>query len=182
MYLGTICTNDIVQYQYNYQSSEELSENSVVIMYDPIVSTKGVLVLKAFRLSKTFLEMKRSKSNQFIRPSEILEELPLKIRNVGHVSAFLRCIQDTPEVFQQYMTLKKISQLIVIPTFSSIFLSTKLNWVASTTPCPPPVATPIRRSTWSCWEISWTTWSANNNAFNNIPRLFPRRDRSICVG
>jgi translation initiation factor 3 subunit H len=117
MYLGTICTNDIVQYQYNYQSSEELSENSVVIMYDPIVSTKGVLVLKAFRLSKTFLEMKRSKSNQFIRPSEILEELPLKIRNVGHVSAFLRCIQDTPEVFQHYMTLKKISQLIVIPTF-----------------------------------------------------------------
>ncbi len=107
MYLGTICTNDIVQYQYNYQSSEELSENSVVIMYDPIVSTKGVLVLKAFRLSKTFLEMKRSKSNQFIRPSEILEELPLKIRNVGHVSAFLRCIQDTPEVFQHYMTLKK---------------------------------------------------------------------------
>ena len=98
--MGTICTNDIVQYQYNYQSSEELSENSVVIMYDPIVSTKGVLVLKAFRLSDAFLELKRTKANQFIRPADILEELPLKIRNVGHVSAFLRSLQDAPQVRQ----------------------------------------------------------------------------------
>lgn len=97
-YLGTICTNDIVGYQYNYQSSEELSENSVVIMYDPILSTKGVVVIKAFRLTKAFLELKRNKSNQFIRPADILEELPLKIRNIGHLSAFLRSLQDAPEV------------------------------------------------------------------------------------
>lgn len=98
MYMGTICTNDIVAYQYSYQSSEELSENCVAIMYDPILSTKGMLVIKAFRLSKAFLDLKKYKSNQFIRPSEILEELPLKIRNIGHISAFLRCIEDTPQV------------------------------------------------------------------------------------
>lgn len=95
MYLGTICTNDVVGYQYSYQSSEELSNNSVVIMYDPIQSQRGVLVMKAFRLTERFIQMKKTKSNEFIKPSEILEEIPLKIRNVGHVSAFLRCLQDT---------------------------------------------------------------------------------------
>ena len=95
MFLGTVCTNDVVSYQYSYQSSEELSNNSVVIMYDPIQSQKGILVLKAFRLTDKFMELKRSGSNQFIAPSEILQELPLKIRNVGHVSAFLRCLEDT---------------------------------------------------------------------------------------
>ena len=79
MYLGTICTNDIVGYQYNYQSSEELSPNSVVIMYDSIQSTKGLLVLKAFRLSKQYLDLKRSRSNKFIRPSDILEEVDIII-------------------------------------------------------------------------------------------------------
>lgn len=95
MYLGTICTNDVVGYQYSYQSSEELSNNSVVVMYDPIQSQRGVLVLKAFRLTDKFIELRKNKSNQFIKPAEILEELPLKIRNVGHVSAFLRCLQDS---------------------------------------------------------------------------------------
>lgn len=95
MYLGTICTNDVVGYQYSYQSSEELSDNSIVIMYDPIQSKKGSLVMKAFRLTEQFIEMRKNKLNLFIKPSEILEELPLKIRNVGHVSAFLRCLQDS---------------------------------------------------------------------------------------
>lgn len=95
MYLGTMCTNEVVNYQYSYQSSEDLSENSIVIMYDPIQSRKGSLVMKAFRLSDRYMELRRNKSNKFIKPSDILEELPLKIKNIGHVSAFLRCLQDS---------------------------------------------------------------------------------------
>lgn len=95
MYLGTMCTNDVVNYQYSYQSSEELSDNSIVIMYDPIQSRKGSLVMKAFRLTEKFMELKRNKVNQFIPPCEVLEELPLKIKNSGYVSAFLRCLQDS---------------------------------------------------------------------------------------
>eukprot|EP01039_Chlorochromonas_danica_P010707 gene10707-11883_t len=87
MYMGTVYTNDVVAYQYSYQSSEELSENSVVIMYDPVLSKGGDLVLKAYRLSDQFMEAKRSKSNKFVKPSEILEEIPLTIRSQGHVSA-----------------------------------------------------------------------------------------------
>lgn len=95
MYMGTMCTQDAVQYQYSYQSAEELSDNSVVIMYDPIQSRKGSLVIKAFRLSDKFMELKQNRSNKFIKPQEILEELPLKIRSQGHVSGFLRCLQDS---------------------------------------------------------------------------------------
>jgi translation initiation factor 3 subunit H len=95
MYLGTMCTNDVVNYQYSYQSSEELSDNSIVIMYDPIQSRKGTIVMKAFRLSDKFMELKRNKVNRFISPGDILEELPLKIKNIGYVSAFLRCLQDS---------------------------------------------------------------------------------------
>ena len=95
MYLGTMCTNEVVDSQYSYQSSEELSDNCVVIMYDPIRSTKGNLVLKAYHLSEEYLHVRRHRSNEFIRPSDILVELPLKIKNSGHVSAFLRCLEDS---------------------------------------------------------------------------------------
>lgn len=93
--LGTICTNDLINDQYSYQSSDKLFTSTVVIIYDPILSKNGRLVLKAFRLSDKYMDMKRRNLNDFIPPEEILQELPIRIKNVGHVSAFLRCIQDT---------------------------------------------------------------------------------------
>lgn len=95
MYLGTMFTNEVVDSQYNYQNSEELSDNCVVIMYDPIQSKKGNLVIKAFHLSDEYLQLRRSRINDFIKPENILVELPLKIKNSGHVSAFLRCLKDS---------------------------------------------------------------------------------------
>lgn len=95
MYLGTMFTNEVVDSQYNYQNSEELSDNCVVIMYDPIQSKKGNLVIKAFHLSDEYLQLRRNRINDFIKPENILVELPLKIKNSGHVSAFLRCLKDS---------------------------------------------------------------------------------------
>lgn len=92
---GTVCTMDVVNTQFSYQSAEELSDNCVVIMYDPSQSKRGNLVIKAFRLSDRFLEMKRNRINEFIKPSEILIELPVRIKNSGHVSAFVRCLKDS---------------------------------------------------------------------------------------
>jgi translation initiation factor 3 subunit H len=96
-YLSTMCTNDVVGYQYSYQSSDELSDNSVVIMYDPIQSKTdgGKLVMRAFRLTEEFVELRRNKKNQYIDPAGILEELPVRIKNSGYVGGFLRCLQDT---------------------------------------------------------------------------------------
>ena len=47
------------------------------------------------RLSDEYLEMKRNKLNSYIKPSDILVEIPLKIKNAGHVSAFIRCLHDS---------------------------------------------------------------------------------------
>jgi len=95
MYLGTMYTADVISCQYSYQSAEELSDNTIVIMYDPVQSKSGCLVLKAFKLSDEYLEIRRNKSNAYINPSNILIEIPLKIKNIGHVSAFIRCLQDS---------------------------------------------------------------------------------------
>ena len=96
-YLSTMCTNDVVGYQYSYQSSEELSDNSVVIMYDPLLSKteNGKIVMRAFRLTEEFIEMKKNKRNQYIDPAGILEELPVKIKNRGYIGGFLRCLKDS---------------------------------------------------------------------------------------
>lgn len=97
MYLGTIYTNEVIEFQHSFQVSEELAHaaNSIVIMYDPAQSKKGSLVIKAYRLTDRFLALKRSRSNEFIKPSDIFDELPVKIRSVGHVSAFVRCLKDS---------------------------------------------------------------------------------------
>ena len=59
MYLGTMFTADVVACQCSYQSAEELSDNTIVIMYDPVQSRKGSLVLKACRYGILFkLNMK----------------------------------------------------------------------------------------------------------------------------
>lgn len=93
--LGTLFTNEIVNYQYSYQSSDQLSANTVVIIYDPILSRNGGIVLKAFKLSDRYMEIKRNNTNEYLSPSEILQELTVKIKNVGHVAAYLRCLQDS---------------------------------------------------------------------------------------
>ena len=95
MSFGTLSTSEIVGYQYEYQSSEELTENSVVILYDPMRSKRGSLVLKAFRLSDEYIQQRRNKLNSFIKPKNILEEIPVKIANGPYASAFVRITQDT---------------------------------------------------------------------------------------
>jgi len=96
MYLGTI-SPDTVSDQISYQASEgvAISHNSVVVMYDPIQSKRGNLVIKAYRLSEEFLKMRNKRAHGFLRPGDILQELPVRIRNAGHVSAFIRCLQDS---------------------------------------------------------------------------------------
>lgn len=98
--VGTMHTNEIVGYQYTYQASEELSDNSVVIIYDPEQSQHGTLVIKAFRLSDEYMAQRRSKTNSFLPSSNIMVELPLRIKNEGHISAYLRCLADTHESIQ----------------------------------------------------------------------------------
>ena len=58
-------------------------------------SKTGSLVLKAYKLSDEYLKIRKNKSNAYIKPYDILVEIPLKIKNTGHISAFIRCLQDS---------------------------------------------------------------------------------------
>jgi len=87
MHLGSFCQTPLIETQFSYQ--EHLSDNCVVLLYDPIQTAHGSLTLKAFRLSDAFVASHRAKKNEFIPPSEILQELPVKIRNPSLVSALL---------------------------------------------------------------------------------------------
>lgn len=93
--LGTISTTDMINSQFNYQSSDILSTNTVVVIYDSVLSKYGKLYLKAFRLSDKYMDIKRRNVNDYIPTNEILQELPLRIKNFGHAAAYLRYLQDT---------------------------------------------------------------------------------------
>lgn len=65
----------------------------MVILYDPVQTANGQLTMKAYRLSKAFMRVYREKKNEVIKPSEILEELPIKIRNPGIINALIFDLQ-----------------------------------------------------------------------------------------
>jgi translation initiation factor 3 subunit H len=88
MYLGIYSTPSILENQFSYQT--ELSPNAVVILYDPLQTAHGNFCLKAFRLSDQCLEMKLAGRNDFIKPSNIFEELPVKCTNPGLARAMLQ--------------------------------------------------------------------------------------------
>jgi len=88
MYLGIYSTSSVLENQFSYQT--DVSPNAVVILYDPLQTAKGEFCLKAFRLSDECLEMKKSGSNDFIKPSNIFEELPVRCTNPSLACALLQ--------------------------------------------------------------------------------------------
>ena len=89
-YLGVNSKAAVLETQFSYQT--EVSPNSVVILYDPLQTANGNFCLKAFRLSDECLKMKKKKSgtNDFIQPSNIFEELPIKCTNPSLATAMLQ--------------------------------------------------------------------------------------------
>lgn len=92
---STYSTDDIVGLQFSHQSSEDLSDNSVVILYDPDQTKKGQLAVRAFRLSDDYMSLRESKRNDFLRPSNILIELPVRLKNDGYIAGLVTCMQDS---------------------------------------------------------------------------------------
>jgi len=88
MYLGIYSTTSVLENQFSYQT--DVSPNSVVILYDPLQTANGNFCLKAFRLSDKCVEMKKSGRNDFIKPSNIFEELPVKCTNPSLATALLQ--------------------------------------------------------------------------------------------
>lgn len=91
--MGSWLTQNIVEAQYEYQRE---IPSSIMIVYDPIRTTKGKLSLKAYRLTKSFMRLfekndlsQASFSKYHVDSTEIFEELSLKVQNSFLVNMFL---------------------------------------------------------------------------------------------
>jgi translation initiation factor 3 subunit H len=91
MYLGSYSTNSLMESQFQYQT--DLSANAVVLLYDPMQTSHGNLVLKCLRLTEACVELKKSGKNQYLSSKEIFEEVPIEYANPGLVRALLADVQ-----------------------------------------------------------------------------------------
>lgn len=87
MYLGSYSTSSLLENQLGYQTG--LSPNAVVILYDPMQTSNGSLVLKCFRLTDECIALKASGKNTYLDPRNIFEEVPVVLTNPSLVKAFL---------------------------------------------------------------------------------------------
>jgi translation initiation factor 3 subunit H len=87
MYLGIYSTSNLLENQWSYQT--DLSPNAVVILYDPMQTSNGNMVLKCYRLTEECIRIKASGENVFIDPKNIFEPIPVKLTNPGLVHALL---------------------------------------------------------------------------------------------
>ena len=87
MYLGIYSTANVLENQLSYQT--DLSPNAVVLLYDPMQTSHGNLVLKCLRLTDECVALKTKDSNAFLDPSRIFESVPVKLVNPGLVRAYL---------------------------------------------------------------------------------------------
>lgn len=87
MYLGSYSSASLLENQFSYQT--DLSPNAVVLLYDPMQTTRGNLSFKCLRLAPHAMELLKEGKNKFLDPSEIFEELPIEIKNPSLVKALL---------------------------------------------------------------------------------------------
>lgn len=93
MYLGIYSTAALLENQWSYQT--DLSPNAVVILYDPMQTAHGNLMIHCYRLTEECLEYKSQTKNTYIDPHKIFEEIPVKLTNPGLVQALLADIVIT---------------------------------------------------------------------------------------
>lgn len=91
MYLGIYSTSALLENQWSYQT--ELSANSIVLMYDPMQTANGNLVLNCYRLTEHAVKLRTSNKNEYIKSDEIFEKVPVTLSNPGLVQALLSDIQ-----------------------------------------------------------------------------------------
>lgn len=87
MYLGIYSTSALLENQLSYQT--DLSPNAVVLLYDPMQSVHGKLILKCYRLTDECLQHRLNNENTFLNPKNIFEEVPITLTNPGLIRALL---------------------------------------------------------------------------------------------
>jgi translation initiation factor 3 subunit H len=83
MYLGSYSTTQLLESQLSYQT--DLSANAVVVLYDPMQTSHGDLMIKCLRLTEECLQ--KANTNQYVK--HIFEQVPIEFSNPGLVRALL---------------------------------------------------------------------------------------------
>lgn len=107
--LGAHLTIDTIQRQYEYQKR---SEESVVLIYDPVLTAQGSLSLRAFRLSAAFMNLYKTQefSSAALRAAKVtfetvFKEVPVLIRTSHLARALLYEIDTTTDRLQTFEQL-----------------------------------------------------------------------------
>eukprot|EP01116_Phalansterium_solitarium_P003352 TRINITY_DN14170_c0_g1_i1.p1 TRINITY_DN14170_c0_g1~~TRINITY_DN14170_c0_g1_i1.p1 ORF type:complete len:331 (-),score=93.40 TRINITY_DN14170_c0_g1_i1:92-1084(-) len=91
--MGSFLDETTIESQFNFQSN---IKKSILLVYDPLKTSQGVLSLRAFRLSAAFMDL--YKSSTFTKDSitkaglsfdHVYVEVPVKIHNAQLVNALL---------------------------------------------------------------------------------------------
>jgi len=97
--MGSCVNGNTIEFQFKFQ---EHIKKSIVLVYDPVKASQGVLSLKAFRLSAAFMEL--YKSQNFSKESlaktglvfdEIFQEIGVRIHNTHLVNALLVELEES---------------------------------------------------------------------------------------
>jgi len=110
--LGSFVTTEFVSAQHGYQDS---IEESIVIIYDPVRTSKGFLTLKAYRLTPQALKLLADTENvitpEFVKSlhlsyDKLFHEVPIMIRNSPLANALCcQLMEMKPEQATQFMDL-----------------------------------------------------------------------------
>jgi translation initiation factor 3 subunit H len=102
-YLGSFLSEGMIETQYNYQAT---IKKCVVLVFDPLKTSQGLLSLEAYRLTQPFMELykQQSPNKSFTKESfeeaglsfsDIFEQIPIKIHNSHLISALLYDMKDS---------------------------------------------------------------------------------------
>jgi len=102
-YLGSFLSEGMIETQYNYQAT---IKKCVVIVFDPLKTSQGLLSLEAYRLTQPFMNLykQQSFSKTFTKESfeeaglsfsDIFEQIPIKIHNSHLINGLLYDLKDS---------------------------------------------------------------------------------------
>lgn len=99
-YLSSYLNENWIQTQFSHQ---ENLDQCVGIIYDPVLSADGKLLLKAVRLTDSFMELYRSQNftreslRQFLlKGDDIVQEIPIRIHNLHIIQGALWDLAKAP--------------------------------------------------------------------------------------
>lgn len=103
-FLGSFMNRMLVESQFHYQDS---INESVVLIYDPLLTHQGIISFKAFRLTDKLMDVYKSGEKNFtpeglsergVNFDNLFEEVPVIVKNSNLVNALISEIEDKTDV------------------------------------------------------------------------------------